>query len=387
VVNPAGCGIVEVMHRALLLTLAIAAGCESPGGTVRDLGPADRVPRLEALSSGEGGGGASVDFVVQGCAKRTADRCLGTVPLTLTLSAVVEATPTGASWDFGDGTPPQPGLAVSHRFDQIGSFTITLSVPVAGGTVSERKESFVVVDAVGPGGPCSSSAACASGQCVCQQGCPFPLSAGLCLHECEKVACHSPATACVDLSAGDAAESEPWRRQLCLPTCALDADCTRPGFQCRDAPTTGGWTKVCMPPFPRAIGAPCRAGDGSPDPAACLGKLCLDLGATGVCSASCGSASCPEGSRCAHFSGEGLPAQVCLRRCVGAFDPCGKSDPQLACELPSSSGFYGFVIAGPPDPAGTRYCAVKRCQPASEASCGITGRCDLQKGGFCVPAS
>jgi len=374
------------MRRALLPLLAasLALACESPAEAPRDLGPADR-PRRDAPTVGELGGGALVDFVVQGCAKRTVDHCIGTVPLALTLSAVLEATPSTASWDFGDGTPPKQGLVVTHSYETIGSFTITLSVPVVGGTVSERKESFVVVEAVGAGGPCSSSASCASGQCVCQKGCPFPLSGGLCLQECAKVACHSPTTACVDLSAGETGESEPWRRQLCLPICAVDADCTRPGFQCRDAPTGGGWTKVCLPPFPRAVGEPCRGSDGKPDPASCLGKLCLEIGASGACSAVCGSSNCPEGSRCAHLSGESAPAQVCLRRCAGASDPCGALDPQLACELPSPGGFFGFVIEGPPDPAGTRYCAVKRCQ--SDASCGVTGRCDLEKGGFCVPQS
>jgi PKD repeat protein len=371
--------------RPLLVLLALTpVACEVPTQTPRDQGPPD-VPRVETIPAGEGKGGALCDFVVQGCAKRTADRCLGAVPLTLTLSAVLEATPTGASWDFGDGSPPASGLVVAHRYEQIGSFTVTLSVPVPGGTVSERKEGFVVVDAVGAGGPCSSNAACASGQCVCQAGCPFPLSSGLCLQECAKVACHSSATACVDLSAGAAGEAEPWRRQLCLPTCVLDADCARPGFLCREAPTASGWARVCLPPFPRAIGAPCRAGGGAPDDASCLGKLCLPLGAAGICSATCGASSCPEGSRCAHFSGEGLPAPVCLRRCVGTADSCGKLDPQLGCELPSAQGFYGFTIAGPPDPAGTRYCTAKRCQ--GDASCGLSGRCDLQKGGFCVPAS
>jgi PKD repeat protein len=371
---------------APLLLVASLAACESPASRPRDAA-AELPPRREATVAGEGHAGSRVDFVVQGCAKRTADKCLGVVPLTLVFSAVADATPPGASWDFGDGSPAGGGPVVSHSYEQPGSFTVMLSVSVASGTVSERKDGFVAVSAVGAGGPCSSDAACASGKCACAGGqCPFPLSQGLCLQECAKLACHSPAMVCVDLSvAGAPQPAEPWRTQLCLPGCAADDDCARRGFGCRQAPSSGGWVKACLPPFPRDVSEPCRRADGTPDGASCVGGLCLAIGAGGYCSAACGAAGCPDGTRCARFSGEDASSFVCLRRCApaGVQDACGASDPQLGCELPSPVGYYGFQIAGPPEPPGTRFCAVKRC--ASDPSCGATGRCDLAKGGFCVP--
>jgi PKD repeat protein len=328
---------------------------------------------------GEGGPVAVVDFVVQGCTVRTQDRCAGAVPLVLAFSAVVEAQPLSAKWDFGDGSPGQTGMAVSHTYGKVGTYTVSLAIGGSGGTVSEQKTDFVVVDPVGPGGPCPSDSACASGTCVCQDGCPFPLSGGFCLEGCTGAACYSVATVCVDLSTNVPDVQEPWRGKVCLPACSSDVDCTRPGFSCRVAPGPSGWQRVCLPPFPRVVGAPCRKGTGATDASLCLGDLCLDMGASGYCTAACGPTACPEGSRCAQFTGENQ-ATVCLAHCAPGL--CA-GDPLLGCELPSTQGYFGFQVIGPPDPPGTRYCAAKHC--STDGDCGLLGRCDQDKGGFCVP--
>ncbi len=356
-----------------LLTLACSEPPERVDGGARDLRPPVGDARLV-----ESAPAPLIDFVVEGCATRTADRCQGPAPLALTFSAAVQVTPLSATWDFGDGTPAASGTPVAHTYARPGAYTVTLAVGTASGTVSEEKSDFVVAQAAAAGAACGVDKACASGKCVCQEGCPAPLAQGLCLEACDQVAC-TGGSICVDLSAA-AGEQEPapWRRLLCLPTCTVDADCHRPGFVCRLAPSGSSWARACLPPLLRALGDPCRGSEGAPDPSLCLGGLCLDLGVSGLCSASCASRGCPDGSRCARFSGQ--PASsVCLVRCAGS--AC-TGDPRLACELPSSAGDLGFAIVGVGDPAGTRYCAPRRC--SADPQCGLGGRCDLASGGFCV---
>jgi PKD repeat protein len=318
---------------------------------------------------------------VQGCAELTQDRCGGPAPLALTFTAVTSLEVTGAKWDLGDGTLTETGAVIGHTYQKPGTYTVTLALSAAGGTVSEQKRDFVAVQPAGPGAACTADAQCRGGSCVCRDGCFVPLAPGLCLEECEEAACAAGAV-CVDL-AQDGAATDPWRRHLCLPGCKGDASCARPGFSCRLLPVAGGWQSACWPAgFPRFIGEACRTAAGATDPSACIAGLCLDIGASGYCSAACAASSpCPEGTRCARFNHDPT-AGVCLLRCTpGA---C-VADPELSCEDAGGSGELGFQIDGPADPAGTRYCAPKRC--TSDQQCGLTGRCDLAKGGFCRPGT
>ena len=246
------------------------------------------------------------------------------------------------------------------------------------GTVGEQKRALVEVVAAAPGAACARDEGCISQRCVCSGVCPAPLASGLCLAECSQTTCPDQSL-CVDLARGGAASSSaPWRTKVCMPSCQSDLDCKRPGFSCRLAPLSAGagWRKVCLPPFPRFVGAPCRDNDGKPDDSACLGGRCLDLGAGGYCSAPCDSGACPDGTRCAKVTG--LAETTCLLRCGPGL--CA-GDAHLACELPLATGYWGFSIVGPADPANTTYCAAKRC--SSNNACGLGGRCDLAAGGFC----
>ena len=366
----------------MLALLAACADGESPRG---DLGP-DLLPPSDLLAAdGDGGKAATADFVVQGCTRWSLGQCLGTVPLTLTFSALVQGHPTVTSWDFGDGSPPGSGLVVQHTFSATGVRDVSLVISEGNDTVSEQKKALVKVTAVPSGGPCQKDAHCARGTCVCSGTCAPPLSDGFCLDDCSGLSACAPlpdalvALACVDLRGGAVTAPVPWRGQVCLPLCTADVQCTRPGFSCRPAPGKAGWRRVCLPPTPGDAGDPCRKADGTTDATACIGGVCLDVGASGLCSADCAKGACPTGSRCATFPGQSNRA-LCLDIC-GTGD-CA-ADPRLACELPNKTGAWGFVVSGNKDPEGTRYCAPRRC--TSAAQCGLAGRCDSKNGGFCVP--
>jgi hypothetical protein len=364
----------------LLLGGVLTLGaCNQHDNSQLDAALIDQRPfSLDNVPLGEFSAILTIDFVAQGCPVRTSTSCEGVVPLKLSFSAVLLGEPTSIKWDLGDGSPSESGKVVAHTYEKTGRFTVTMVASGADGTVSEQKSEFVVVQPAGPGSSCATAQACESKTCICRSTCPFPLDSGFCLQECQSLACYLPDTVCVDLSRGNAGTADPWRKQLCLPVCASDTDCTRPGFSCSLAPGIDSWHKVCLPPFPRFIGLPCRTAAGVPDPSLCLGGICLDIGASGYCSASCSPQGCPDGSRCIQMTGLS-PQSFCMLRCT---ESTCQSDPLLACETPSPAGYYGFEIIGPQDPAGAEYCAVKRC--TADDQCGVIGRCDKSKGGFCV---
>jgi PKD repeat protein len=322
-----------------------------------------------------------VDFVVQGCLRRTPQRCEGQVPLSLTFLALIEDEVMELTWDVGDGSELESGLVVSHTYEQAGTYDVSLTARESGGTTSEVKRELVVVSKAPPGGRCSTDSHCAAGSCVCRESCPAPLDEGLCAYPCQDVCPGEPGEmACVDLSASGAGAAEPWRAQLCLSTCEGDADCARDGFSCRLAPSVTGWSRACLPPFPRSVGAPCLSATGTPDPSLCLGGMCLGVGASGYCTGLCKRGSCPPGTSCAQLAGVDI-GPVCLARCP---DVSCDADPLLGCEESGGSGDYAFELIESSATAGARYCSVKRCQRDSD--CGMTGRCDASAGGYCVPA-
>jgi len=358
---------------AVIVIALPAAGCEeSPSGPL-DGSPGESVLPRDS-EPGESTVGGSVDFVVQGCEERTADRCSGTVPLTLAFSAVLQNEPVSISWDPGDGSKPKTSLVVTHTYDKPGLYDVSLTVGEGAGTTSELKVGFVEVRKAAAGFPCVADGSCISDKCVCAGTCPFPLDQGLCLQECE-LSCPDKGTRCVDLEVKGVTASEPWRSHLCLQECTTDAQCLRPGFACRLAPAVQGWQQVCLPQTVHAIGDPCRMVDGSPNPHLCAGGLCLNIGASGYCSWPCKANTCPEGTRCAKFASSDVA--VCLLRCEQGL--C-QNDPALACELPGGAGDHSFNILGTQPPSGTRFCSVKRC--VAPADCGLAGQCDA---GFCLP--
>lgn len=334
----------------------------------------------------------AVDFVVQGCRRSTDVVCEGEAPLVLSFAAVTTGGDVEGTWDFGDGSPVASGAVVTHVYGRAGSYDVTLTVATAAGTVGEEKVGFVAVSGAGPGGACVDAAGCASGSCICLQDCPFPLRGELCLPDacqavgtcairCDELSCPG-GSVCANLGLGGEVEA-PWRAELCLAGCAGAQDCRRLGFSCLPVPVAAGWQRACAPPVLGEVGSPCRADTGAPDGARCLGGSCLDIGAAGYCSATCGDRPCPEGASCAQFTGGetvGVQGAVCLQRCV---DGACAGDPQLACEADHGAGALGFEIIGPADPPGTTYCAPKRCDQPEE--CGLSGWCDGAMGGFCRP--
>jgi PKD repeat protein len=361
---------------ALWLALLLGGGC-SDEGVAADAAVDGLAPVVD-LGPREGGGGVSIDFVATGCAAGDGQRCAGPAPLRVQLALVVSGMPlTAGRWSFGDGTEAS-GASVSHTYQKPGRYTVSVSLTTPAGTQSESKVDYVEVLAVAAGGACASDVVCQSGSCVCAAGgCPSPLEGGLCLAPCGQNACPDGET-CVHLGlTGDA----PWRVDACYPSCTSDAQCSRPGFRCRWAPSDLGWQRACLPPQPADIGAPCRRSDGSLDQTACLGGRCLGLGAGGYCSASCEPGACPEGTRCAELRPDGAatPQRLCLRRCV----PGGCAlDPWLGCQAPGGAGALGFTIIGPADPAGTMYCAARAC--LGDGDCGLGGRCAAELGGYCA---
>jgi PKD repeat protein len=372
----------------ILLPLALVAcglaqaGCPD-GAPPREDGSAvdQKLSPRDGQLNGEGAASSVVDFVVQGCAMQ-GSQCTGQAPLALIFAAVLPTEPRSASWNFGDGSPVESGLVVTHTYVEPGSYDVALTVKEDSGTTSELKPDFVVVERVGPGGVCSGDDHCLSGSCICQEqseGCQYPLSEGLCLQKCEQYCPQKPyPTACVDLTYKDRGQAPEWRTRLCLKTCGSDPDCTRPGFSCRLAPGTSGWLRVCMPPFPRFVGDPCRTSAGSVDPSLCLGGICLDIGASGYCTGTCTAGSCPAGTDCVAFTAGASAGPVCLLRCSGS--NCA-NDPLLQCEPPNDAGDFGFKLLGAQQPAA-QYCSVKRC--SSDSDCGLAGWCDPKVGGFCA---
>jgi PKD repeat protein len=175
---------------------------------------------------------------------------------------------------------------------------------------------------------------------------------------------------------GDAARAPP--RPLCLAACAADADCAL-GLVCRALPggTSGTFTNVCVPPFYRRVADSCRDAEGRLDDHVCSTGLCANLGAIGLCSASCaGGAACPTGAACATF-GDGR--SFCLVTCT-ADETCTR-DPLLACETGAGGGALGFTTS-PPAPTAT-FCAPRSC--TSQADCAPSGTCKpLGVGAHCV---
>ncbi len=178
------------------------------------------------------------------------------------------------------------------------------------------------------------------------------------------------------MSGEDAARPPP--APLCLAACTLDADCGD-GLVCRTLPAVGGtpWANVCVPPFYRRAGDSCRDADGPLDDHVCATGLCADLGAIGLCSASCAAgAPCPPGTTCAKF-GDGRA--LCLLTC-SATATC-THDPLLTCGTGSGGGALGFTIS-PPAPTAT-FCAPRSC--TSQADCAPSGTCKpLGVGAHCV---
>lgn len=66
----------------------------------------------------------------------------GEVPFTPEIRAFLPADVTSATWDFGDGSPPQVGLAPSHTYVTPGRYSLSVTADSPGGSVSVARPNF-----------------------------------------------------------------------------------------------------------------------------------------------------------------------------------------------------------------------------------------------------
>jgi len=103
---------------------------------------------VDAAAAVAGGGGTTPTLPV---AAFTASPTSGTAPLTVSFTDQSTGSPTGWSWDFGDGatsTLQNPG----HTYDAAGSYTVSLTVTNADGSDTETKVDYIVVSDPSSGG-------------------------------------------------------------------------------------------------------------------------------------------------------------------------------------------------------------------------------------------
>ena len=368
---------------ALAALLAGAgAGCHSSGAGGADAG--DDGPFADATTPADAITPLSIDFTATGCDSFDLDasRCTGAAPLTVTLSPVASPSVTQFLWDFGDGTPSSKERAPTHVYTFPGSYAVSLVGAGPGGTLSRMRRDFIVVPMTATGWPCDVDAQCSSGHCVCGSAgsCGAGFLRGICTTDCAAAPC-GDGTVCADLSLGTPAApvaAAPYQRALCLAACADDTACAA-GLHCRSLPASGGgiihvWVRACFAAVPGDVGDPCRGPDGALTGSACTSGGCADLGALGICSASCdATGGCPAGAVCARFGDGRL---LCVRSCAGAAD-CA-ADPLLACESAGMTGALGFNIVSPGVPATA--CAPRSC--ATSDDCQPSGTC---ADGHCGP--
>jgi hypothetical protein len=323
----------------------------------------------------------ALDFTVTGCPDLDLKKpqCKGPAPLTISFVPITSGNISRLLWDFNDGQPKSSERIPTHTYVLPGSYSPSvIGVP---GSVGQQHPDFIVTTANALGGSCDLDSQCEEGlACLCGAGakCPAAFARGICSRGCAAAACPTGAV-CADLSSGlMGPPAEPWRAPQCLRACEKDGDCA-PGHRCRAVPAAGlpeRWVRACFVGFPADLGASCRAAGGELQKESCLGGVCSDLGALGVCSLDCRARACPEGTACAAFK-DGR--RLCLRAC-GADAPC-REDPLLACEAPGRAGPLGFTVAGAP--AGGTYCAPKACE--SDNQCTPAGVCQGDvEGTHCV---
>jgi PKD repeat protein len=389
------------MRPLALAALVALAGC--PDAPVETDASAPSDGGVELGAEPDGGPPLSAGFSVIGCATLTypsgQPRCTGLAPLVVTFVPLGSGVNTFL-WSFsGANLTTSMAIAPSVTFAQPGTYAVTLT---AGGLQGSTAASgTIVVGTGGLGAACSDTTECDPSThltCLCSGGdCPGALQVGLCSSDCTS-GCGTGV--CADLTRGGTDfvpdgglgdggdDGDEWRRALCLASCATSADC-RTGLVCREVPAlaagvpAGGaftWQPACFADFPGDVGDSCFDASGAPSGAACLSGRCDAFGARGLCTADCGASggSCPSAASCATFNGTPSSSE-CLLRC-DATHLC--ADPLLDCEPAGKAGALGFTVAAG-DPAGTTYCAPRRCTQPSD--CAPAGACTVMgAGSFCV---
>jgi hypothetical protein len=373
------------MKRALVLTLAGLA-CGPNQASVQDAAVehtvADDVPRTP-----DGPPALIVDFAIEGCPSFDAEdlSCVGAVPLMLRFVPLVTAPVTQYFWDFGDATSTSIDTSAtpSHAYSLPGIYTVTLAVRSAdGAAVSKSHAAFVNATASALGDPCDLSAQCEDGQfCLCsfEDPCEHGPAHGICTARCQLGVCAS-GQVCAGLTPSDGPR-EPWQTSLCLRSCSTDDDCSGQ-LRCRSLPQLGSagsaWVQGCFSDIPADVGSSCLDATDALRDDLCASAICANLGAQGLCTATCSDQSCPPGSDCAVL-GDGR--KLCVRPCASVSD-CSQ-DPLVDC-LGPGAGDLGYQLMDSAAPTGaSTHCVPKAC--ASNADCLPVGRCEGEIGsGHCV---
>jgi len=354
------------------------------GLACRDRGAAPRDASPESIKV-DVANPLTLDISVTGCASYDAATvtCSGRPPLTVSFAPVGSPELTRFLWTFGDGTPTTTERSPLHTYSHPGSYEVSL---VAGtndvGMVTPPKPLTVQVDALSVGTPCDVDVQCNSTEglrCICApgSGCAPAFIRGVCSVPCDANAC-GPDAVCASVVTGPQPDAGA-RAGLCLAACQAKAQCA-PGFVCQTLPVdptaaagAGGmsgssaalWTRGCLPlGLARDLGAPCRDANEVLRDDACATGTCADVGALGVCSASCDeNHACPDGSACARL-GDGR--RLCLLSCTS--DGSCASDPLLACDaLAAAVGSGAVSVCAPRSCANDLACPSGRCGP--EAVC------------------
>jgi PKD repeat protein len=369
------------MKRGFLLVLAFAA-CAKRETLALDAG-ADSVFSDTAPIVSDGPISLTVDFAVENCPSLDATTltCSGHVPLTVRFAPLATTTVTKYLWDFGDTPAKDPNTAPSHTYGTPGVYSVRIiATGVGGGVVTKTHAGFIVALANPIGSPCESNSHCEEGLCLCpaRASCATEPTGGMCAAKCPSGLC-AAGQVCANLLTATPPQGEAeWQTSLCLAECDKDSDCVG-GLRCRTLPGPAGdtWVHGCFSDIPGDIGDSCMDTSGNLRDDLCVGGLCANLGAMGLCSAYCPGGSCPPGLECTLF-GDGR--KLCLRPCASSFT-CDH-DPLLTCVVPGT-GALGYRLPSPTTALASSYCAPRPC--VSDDTCLPTGMCMAETGGgHCV---
>jgi PKD repeat protein len=332
------------------------------------LGCQQRVYMMAPMTGGPDGGSdaatlQSLRISVTGCATFDVTNaiCYGTAPLTVSFAPVGSSAFTNFLWNFGDHSLQSTERAPTHTYTLPSgptpySVSVTGQVGEIGGTVASLPTEVIVM-ALPAGAACDVDKQCGQGlQCFCQvgSGCSSAFSRGICSTTCATGFCGT-GSICAQIALGQAPGDGGSALPVCLADCSGSASCGS-GYVCQKMPGGPGgaaWVSGCLPVgAENDFGFSCRDANGVLQDGACTTGHCADIGALGMCTATCDAAHpCPAGGACARLSGG---AELCLPACSAAL-PC-TSDPELACTTPADGGVDGgLTIAG--GTAGVAYCA------------------------------
>jgi len=360
-------------QRLIVASIALAGlACRERGAAIPDAA-------TDGIQS-EGSSALTLVIAVTGCADyepvgncgpngSTAPCCRGAPPLTLSFAPVGSPELTRFKWSFGDETPTTADRAPSHVYAYPGTYQVTLIGDGNDIGMPDPDPLYVVVESLPAGAPCDVRDQCGDGlACLCApgSGCSPAFTRGFCSMACDTATCGPNAVCAAPALGAPAGAGAP--AALCLAACQTSAQCA-PGYVCQTLPTgsttaAAPWTRACLPlGAVRDLGGPCRDANDVLANDACATRLCADVGALGVCSATCDDTHpCPVEATCTRLA-DGR--QLCLVACTIGVD-CDR-DPLLACapaEMMSS----------------VTVCAPKRC--TGDAACAPSGRCGPD--GVCV---